>query len=1025
MNADADYRALLALSPDGVIVVRADCSILAVNDNLVAMFGYSAADLAGVPLEFLLPSACDAVRRVLAARPDSARQAATKSALLEYWVQNADGGTLAVDVTLAGVHAPDTSQALVCISVRDATLRKKTEQALEETRIKSDRFQSDLLHLSNTLPLAIFQWESDDAGVTQYTFMSARVQDVLGLPAALLLADPAQFFSPMPQEDVHMLREQIASLRTQVSQGDTEAGFSVAVRAQVGRELRWLRISAVYGGRRVDGRTIWNGYLEDITRRKKTEEDKELATFQFKTLWEKSPDTYLFLGPDGVLSCNAPALELFGMDSPQDLIGHAITHARFSPTQQPGGQASAALFAEILRYASALARGAREAATPPAHLALRLIRGSVKFEWVLLRNASQAFVADIVVTPMQIDAHDGYLLICQDISLQRQAQTELLNAKQAAEDTARTKADFLANMSHEIRTPMNAIVGLSHLVLQTELNRNQRDFLTKIQDSGQHLLGIINDILDFSKMEAGKLSVEQRDFALSRVLENVTNLIGEKAHSKGLELVFDIDPQVPEALHGDALRLGQILINYANNAIKFTHSGEICIAVQMLHSQGSQVTLRFEVRDTGIGLSAEQRGRLFQSFQQADTSTTRKYGGTGLGLAICKSLAELMQGSVGVASELGKGSTFWFTAQLQRGQQRTAGTRPTADLQAVGSMAQRLARIAGARVLLVEDNELNQLVASELLSGAGLTVDIADNGRIAVERILRTPTHWDLVMMDMQMPVLDGVAATREIRAALGGDAPVIVAMTANAMPQHRQICLEAGMQDFITKPIDPEQLWAMLLQWIAPQHPAAITAAPLCHAPDSNTEGLPRNIAGLDTEQGLRRVLGKKATYAKMLHKFMNSQRNAVALIESALSEEDWPSAERVAHTLKGVAGNLGATQVQADAGALEAALRERTPLQTVEALAAQANRSLSGLILALQTQLPELAQVNASDADAGHLPILVAELRALLQSDDAAAVDLFADNAALLKFAYPASFEAMQSALAGYDFSKAMEFL
>ena len=1024
MNSKADYRGLLELSPDGVIVVQADCSILAVNSNLEQMFGYSAADLVGLPLEFLLPAALAAVRQVQGA--DSSHPA-SRPVPLEYWVQDASGNTLAVDVTLAGVHAGDAQQPLVCISVRDATPRKTTEQALEEALIKSDLIQSDLLHLSNTLPLAIFQWECNDAGRVNYTFMSARVQDLLGLAPERILADAAAFLAPLLAEDAQLLASHMALASEQVRQGRQQASFSLSVRAQLEGTLRWLRLSTVYGGRRVDGRMIWNGYLEDITRRKKAEEDKELATHQFKTLWEKSPDTYVFLGPRGVLSCNAPALDLFGIASAQDLVGSSLSDARFSPPSQAGGQASASLFAALLAYASALAREGAEGATPPAGVALRLVRGSIKFEWLLLRHGRTAFVAEIVVTPMQIDAHDGYLLICQDISVQRQAQIELLNAKLAAEDTARTKADFLANMSHEIRTPMNAIVGLSHLVLQTELSRTQRDFLTKIQDSGQHLLGIINDILDFSKMEAGKLSLEQRDFQLSKVLEQVANLTEDKAQGKGLELVFDIDPAVPDALHGDALRLGQILINYANNAIKFTPSGEICVAVRVLQSHGAHFTLRFEVRDTGIGLSAEQQQRLFQSFQQADTSTTRKYGGTGLGLAICKSLAELMQGSVGVDSELGRGSTFWFTAQLQKASRQHPALHAAAEAAATpASLAAALARIAGARVLLVEDNDLNQLVAGELLRAAGLEVDLAENGRVAVEHVLRAPRQWDLVLMDMQMPVLDGVSATREIRQALGGTMPVIVAMTANAMPQHRASCLQVGMQDFVTKPIDPEQLWSTLLRWIAPRHSAPAAAAAAAAVPaHSPAAPLPSGIAGLDTGQGLKRVLGKQDTYLHMLRRFVNGQRDAIATVQAALAAGDWPAAERAAHTLKGVAGNLGATQVQGDAGALEEALHHRADQATLAARVHTADASLAALVGALEQQLPAPVDVAASDTDARRLVTLVAELKALLQEDDAAALDLFGENVALLKFAYPASFTALEAALTGYDFPKALACL
>jgi CheY-like chemotaxis protein len=575
---------------------------------------------------------------------------------------------------------------------------------------------------------------------------------------------------------------------------------------------------------------------------------------------------------------------------------------------------------------------------------------------------------------------------------------------------------------------MNAIVGLSHLVLRTDLNRAQRDFLGKIQDSGQHLLGIINDILDFSKMEAGKLTVEQRDFELSKVLENLTNLMGDKARSKNLELVFDVDPAVPDCLKGDALRLGQILINYANNAIKFTPSGEICVAVFPLQDDGQRVTLRFEVRDTGIGLSDEQMAGLFQSFQQADSSTTRKYGGTGLGLAISKSLAELMGGEVGVASEPGQGSTFWFTAQMQHGKKKAPSIRHDPNMVRPASTLERqLGSIAGARILLVEDNDLNQLVARELLIGVGMEVDIADNGRIAVERILHTPTHWDLVLMDMQMPVLDGVTATEEIRQALGVNLPVIVAMTANAMPQHIKKCMDAGMQGFIPKPIDPEKLWSTLIQWITPRNTAnAHVPFGLLATPPDAAPSVPRDIAGLDVTQGLRRVLGNEASYLKMLRKFMSSQCNAIHQVRLALSQEDWLSAERAAHTLKGVAGNIGATRIQADAGELEAALCRKAARPQVEALAERTQQSLADLIGTLTRQLPpETAMAPALEVDAGQLKAIVEQLTHLLENDDASALDLFGDNAALLQFAYPACFKEMENALMGYEFASALEYL
>ena len=690
------------------------------------------------------------------------------------------------------------------------------------------------------------------------------------------------------------------------------------------------------------------------------------------------------------------------------------------------------------------------------------------FEYLLKHRDGRQKHARVHYVPdwqgSQNDLHvAGVFVLVSDLTSLKDAELRLqrLNeqlerARDRAESANRAKSVFLANMSHEIRTPMNAIIGLTHLLRRDSADPLATERLTKVSDAAHHLLDVVNDVLDLSKIESGKLTLSRSDFPVAAVMDRACALVADSARSKGLQLQAHCQA-LPPLLRGDPTRLSQALLNLMANAVKFTDKGRIDLSCTVEQRLPDALRLRFAVRDTGIGVASDRLGQLFNNFEQADNSCSRRHGGTGLGLAITRRLAQLMGGEVGAESQPGLGSCFWFTASFEPAvplddtDPAAASPARSPDLASPSSdtavLSQHHAALAGASVLLAEDNLINQEVAAELLRSAGLIVDLAGNGAQAVA--LARSRAYDLILLDMQMPEVDGLEAARVIRKLPQHARTPILAMTANAFGDDRQACLDAGMDDHLGKPVHPEQLYAMLSHWIgatrpaqAPPGPGAagtlFAAAPAAPAPGP-APALPAalTVPGLTMSRALMYLPGRDQIFERVLRQFASQYQQGIAGLPAALSALDWLQVRRLLHSLRGACGAIGATGLLARAGALETALdpeaqREGGRLAEPADAAGRAEEArqidaeLVALVGAIQTGLPRSpAQAAGTPPPVSHAALQAAmdALTTQLQAADFAAGAGFRALAPPMRSAFgDAAVQPVAEALARHDYDGAL---
>ncbi len=1130
--AEERSRLILGAVGDGIVGLDNDGFVTFANPAAPAMLGYREDEFVGQKMHALVhhhyPDGRHFPREECPMYLSSVDGQARTVDSEVLW--HRDGTAIPVEYSTTVIHKEAAIVGTVIV-YRDITERKQSEQKLSDSR-------ATMVALISSIPDLIFY--KNPEGV--YLGCNGAFAELVGRPVEEITGSTD--YELFPQEVADFFRNKDADMLSKLESLSNEEWVDYPD----GRHVLLDTLKSPFWSS--DGKLLGIlGISRDMTERKQAEDKLRHADFLNNQALDLTKAGYWHIPlntGDEYYNSSERAATIFGDPPRPDWRYHLMNEwgANVAAGDKDAAEAT------FKNYAAALE------GTVPRYDAIYAYKRPIDGHVVWI-HAMGDVVRDADGKPTDMFG------VTQDITEAKLAEDKLREATQIAEEATRTKSDFLANMSHEIRTPMNAIIGMSHLALQTTLDKKQRNYIEKVKRAGENLLGIINDILDFSKIEAGKMTMEKIDFHLEDVMDNLANLVGMKTEDKGLELLFNCAADVPTSLVGDPLRLGQVLINLGNNAVKFTEQGEIVVGVEKELEDENGALLHFWIRDSGIGMTPEQCGKMFQSFSQADASTTRKYGGTGLGLVISKNLVEQMQGRIWVESEAGKGSTFHFTARFglqtepmprrmflaeellgvrvlvvddnasareilsamarqfglevdtaqdgqqalnmivqaeqkqlpydlvlmdwkmpvmdgvetvqhlqdeqlnkipsvimvtaygreealssadQRGVQlKTVLTKPvnaSTLLEAIGEVLGRgivietraseraddhvdvMAQLNGARLLLVEDNDMNQELATELLEQAGITVVIANNGQESLDILAKDPA-FDGVLMDCQMPVMDGYTATREIRKNPAFKELPIIAMTANAMAGDKEKVIEAGMWDHIAKPLNVAEMYATIAKWVKPAGTIieTSTAAPAQQQP---VDGLPP-LPGIDVTAGLATTMNNHKLYTRMLIKFRDSQGKFNELFAAARQDSDPMAAERAAHTLKGTAGNIGAKGVQAAAGELEQACHAGT-VDAIDALLATVLAELEPVVCGLQ-------QVGAGEAAAANAALMIPReevqaaldrLAVLLGDNDSAAGDLLGEL--LDKIAATPQARALKpvaDAINNYDFDEALEKL